>query len=96
MDFSSNSEIDEDWNRDKIYKVGLKDQFEMLQIGVDYDYFVRSMIAGTDVPLGISFPNFDRSPPSRSERNRWFNIAVRMPVTGLDYYIVFMCDLDEY
>ena len=96
MDFSSNSEIDEDWNRDKIYKVGLKDQFEMLQIGVDYDYFVRSMIAGTDVPLGISFPNFDRSPPSRSERNRWFNIAVRMPVAGLDYYIVFMCDLDEY
>ena len=96
MDFSSNTEIDEDWNRDKIYKVGLKDQFDRLQIGTDYEFFVRDRMAKPNVPLGISYPNFERTPPSTTEKNRWFNVAVRMPIDGLEYDVVFMCDIDEY
>ena len=96
LDFSSNSEINEERNRDRLYKVGLKDQFNGLPVDVKYENYVRNVLPKSNITVGISFPNFDRKPPSETDPNRWLNIAVRIPLDENDSDIVLMCDIDEY
>lgn len=94
LDFGSNTEIGA-WNKDKICKVGLKDQFERLPIECDYEFFVERLIAVSNAEVGISYPSFERKEPS-DEGNNWFNIAVRIPVQQMPYDVVMMCDLNEH
>ena len=96
LDFSKNTEIDEEHNRDKIYKIGLREQFEKLPFKEDYESFVTKTLARTDAEVGISFPNFDRNEPKTEGGNKWFNIAVRVHLDDKRYDLVMMCDLNEY
>ena len=96
LDLSSNSQIDEERNRDKLYKVGLKDQFERLQLNTEFEHFFCRVLPRSNVTVGISFPNFDRKEPSESSNNRWFNVAVRIPIENSTSDLVLMCDIDEY
>ena len=64
LDFSSNSEINEEFNYDKIYKVGLREQFEKLGFHEDYDSFVSHVLPQDESIVGISYPNFERHPPT--------------------------------
>ena len=64
LDFSSNSEINEEFNYDKIYKVGLREQFKKLGFHEDYDSFVSHVLPQDESIVGISYPNFERHPPS--------------------------------
>lgn len=96
LDFSSNSEINEEFNYDKIYKVGLREQFEKLGFHEDYDSFVSHVLPQDESIVGISYPNFERHPPTEDGKNKWFNIAVRIPLDGSKNNLVLMCDLDEY
>lgn len=96
LDFSSNTEINNEYNWDKIYKVGLRDQFETLNIPVDYESFVAHTLARPGVNVGISFPNFERTTATADGKNKWFNIAVRVPLERMPYDLVMMGDLGEY
>lgn len=95
LDFSANTEINEKYNLDKIYKVGLKDQFERLQMKQSYKEYVTEDLPDTNVRIGISYPNFERKKFIINEKNRWFNIAVRVEFTD-SHDLVMMCDLEEY
>ena len=95
LDFSSNSEIDDKYNHDKIYKVGLREQFEKLANLGDYDEFVTQDLAKNNVEIGISYPNFERHEVNNVPKTRWYNIAVRIH-TDREYDLVLMCDLDQY
>ena len=55
LDFSKNTEIDEEHNRDKIYKIGLREQFEKLPFKEDYEAFVTKTLARTDAEVGIYY-----------------------------------------
>lgn len=95
LDFSSNTEINEEYNHDRIYKVGLKDQFSSIFPEDDYEDFIRQRIGLSRIKVGVSFPNFERKPPSGDGRNGWSNIAVRIHLDA-DTDLVMMCDLGEY
>ena len=95
LDFDRYSEIDKNNDYDRLYKVGLKDQFVKLQLGNDYNWFVTKSISRKNGKAWISYPNFDRSDPSDT-KNKWFNIAVRLEIPKLPNDLVLMCDLNEY
>ncbi len=96
LDFGANAEIEEEYNRDRLYKVGLKEQFDKLPVRGDYETFIKESVARSDVQVGISFPNFERDGPIPLGKKRWYNIAARIHLNRTKFDLVMMCDLCEY
>ena len=86
---------DDEKREDRLYKVDLCDQYAKLLFPQDFEEFVTKDIAKSDIEIGISYPSFERN-EIKDDKNRLFNVAIRIPLDDSDYDLVLMGDIVNY